>query len=529
MEQELLTYALIIMLGGLLSLGLSFYALFRLQDTPGGVYYCLATFLTSMFGFSYLFELLSSTLQSTWFWLRAEYVFLPFIPAVTLLMCCAYIGYRPQRWMRIILFAIPLSTLVMQHTNEWHHLYYTSIALSTDTPFPVTRIEHGPYFYVHSLYLYGCLALSVLLLLNQARRIPVRFRLQIFMMIAGLLTPVIASLFYVSGQSMYGIDLGPVFISVSFVFHSFALFRYRMFDVAPIARDIVFESMADGVLVINENDVVVDYNRAMKQLMHGLTANLIGRRLTDILRSRPDLQQLLDTGKDCDYVYRYENMRYCYRIRFSPVFNKSNIQVGRIIHVSDITEQAELQDQLQYLADMDGLTHLLNKTALMYRAEQELEQLASSGGGHLSILMFDIDEFKLVNDTFGHEAGDVALLYLAEAVREYADECMLAGRYGGDEFILCMPGSDVHTACAMAEKLRRHIASGEICIDREQLRITSSFGVASVYVPSGTRELSTKLLVKQADQALYVSKRAGRNRVQVYGTAEVSAETGSVR
>ncbi len=517
MDQELLTYALVIMLGGLLSLTLSFYALFRLNDTPGGVYYCIATFLASMFGFSYLFELLSSTLQSTWFWLRAEYVFLPFIPAFTLLMCFHYVGYRPKRWMVTILFVIPVSTLVMQHTNEWHHLYYTSIQLSTDTPFPVSRIEHGPYFYVHSLYLYLCLTMGVILLLNKARRVRNRFRLQILAMVAGLLTPVIASLFYVSGQSMYGIDMGPVFISVSFIFHSIALFRYRMFDVAPIARDIVFESMADGVLVINENDIVVDYNRAMSELMRGVQTELIGRPLVDILQNREDLRILVEAGEDCDYIYLYEDVRYCYRIRFSPVMGKNKVQVGRIIHVSDITEQAELQDQLQYLADTDGLTRLFNKTALMYRAEQELERLARRSGGHFSVIMFDIDEFKRVNDTFGHEAGDAALLYLSEAVREFIDQRMLAGRYGGDEFILCLPENDLDAACDLAEKLRRHIESGEISVDRERLCITSSFGVSSVYVPPGQREIAIPQLVRQADQALYASKRSGRNRVQVYG------------
>jgi diguanylate cyclase (GGDEF)-like protein len=525
MEQELLNYALIIILGGLLSLGLSFYALFRLHDAPGGVYYCVAAFLASMFGFSYLFELLSTTFQSTWFWLRAEYVFLPFIPAFTLLMCCAYIGYRPKRWMYVILFAIPLSTVIMQHTNELHHLYYTSLRLSTDTPFPVSRIEHGPYFYVHSIYLYVCLAIGVLLLLNQARQVRLRFRLQILMMVAGLLTPVIASLFYVSGQSMYGIDLGPVFISVSFIFHSIALFRYRMFDVAPIARDIVFESMADGVMVINENDVIVDYNRTMKDLMLGVTSKLIGRAMSDILRDRPELYELVEAGQDCEYIGWHENVRYCYRIRFSPVLSKNNAQVGRIIHVSDITEQANLQDQLQYLADTDGLTRLFNKTAFMYRAEQELERIARRGG-HMSMIMFDIDVFKQVNDTFGHEAGDMALLYLADAVREYVDDYMLAGRYGGDEFVLCMPGSDLDAACEVAEKLRRHIEAGEVSTDGELLCITSSFGVTSVYVAPGEQELSTPLLIRQADQALYASKRSGRNRVQVYGELGLPSEIG---
>ncbi len=525
MEQELLNYALIIILGGLLSLGLSFYALFRLYDTPGGVYYCVATFLASMFGFSYLFELLSTTLKSTWFWLRAEYVFLPFIPAFTLLMCCAYVGYRPKRWMYVILFAIPLSTVIMQHTNELHHLYYTSLHLSTDTPFPVSRIEHGPYFYVHSIYLYVCLAIGVLLLLNQARQVRLRFRLQILTMVAGLLTPVIASLFYVSGQSMYGIDLGPVFISVSFIFHSIALFRYRMFNVAPIARDIVFESMTDGVLVINENDVVVDYNHAMKELMLGVTSNLIGRSMEDILQDRPELIEMFEAGQDCEHIGWYENVRYCYRIRFSPVFGKNSEQVGRIIHVSDITEQANLQDQLQYLADTDGHTRLFNKTAFMYRAQQELDRIARRGG-HLSMIMFDIDEFKQVNDTFGHEAGDVALLYLAEAVREYADDYMLAGRYGGDEFVLCMPGSDLDAACELAEKLRRHITDGEIAVDHERLCITSSFGVTSVYIAPGEQEISIPLLIRQADQALYASKRSGRNRVQVYEEIGISSEVG---
>ncbi|WP_046212489.1 histidine kinase N-terminal 7TM domain-containing diguanylate cyclase [Paenibacillus wulumuqiensis] len=517
MEQELLTYILIIIGGGALSLCLCIYALFRFRQAPGGRYYIVTTFLASVFNFAYLFELTSPTLEQTWFWLRMEYIPLPFIPAFTLLMCCDYVGQKLHRWVYYVLFLIPLATILMQHTNEYHHLYYSAMSLSTDTPFPVTRLVHGPYFYVHSVYLYGCLALSILILLLQMRRVRWRFRMQILTMVAGLIAPVVASFFYVGGKSPYGIDLGPFFISVSFIFHSIALLRYQMFDVAPIARDIVFESMEDGVVVLNENGVLVDYNNAMTDLLEGLDSRAIGMPLMSLLDSYPVLREVLVRGQECDYECERRAVKTYFRIRFAPVRDRKGTPVGRIIIFANITEQAQLEEQLKHLANTDGLTQLLNKTALMQRSEQVIEGLSRQDGGPVAVIMFDIDQFKQVNDTYGHEAGDIALMHLAATAREILNEQDIAGRYGGDEFIICMPGASVTEAYELAELIRSRIAGSELLVDGETMRISSSFGVASVQVTPGDRETSVQQLIRQADQALYAAKRMGRNCVQVYG------------
>ncbi|WP_181438534.1 histidine kinase N-terminal 7TM domain-containing diguanylate cyclase [Paenibacillus sambharensis] len=516
MEQEIVIYIMLILIGALLSLGLCVYAGFRLRHAPGGIYYILMTFMASVFGFAYLFELTSPSLEQIAFWLRIEYIPLPFIPVFALLMSLAYVGRKLKSWVYYVLFLIPMSTTIIQATNEEHHLYYTSMKLRADAPFPIVQLEHGPYFHVHSIFLYGCMAASVVVLLLELRKVSNRFRLQILLMVAGLSIPVFAGFLYIGGSSPYGIDLGPVYLSVSFVVQSIALLRYQMFDAVPIARDLVFENMKEGILVLNERDVVTDYNASMPDVIPALTPLAVGQPIHQLVAGEERLAEIFRQARECDYEILRDGGKLHYHIRFYPVQRKKGSAAGTIISFVNMTDRIELERRLMYLASTDDLTQLLNRATLLKRSEQAMHEL-SCQGGELSVVMFDIDKFKQVNDTYGHGAGDTALQYAAAAARDVLRDKGFAGRYGGDEFILCMPNACRQEAAELAERIRRKVAEARLTEGSSQIRITSSFGVASVRVGTGDYSQLMHALIQQADLALYAAKKMGRNCVQVYG------------
>jgi len=511
---EVWVYILIVVLGIVLSLALCGYALRKLRAAPGGKYYMLGTLSAALFNLGYLFELASSDLEQMKMWVRIEYVPLVLIPVFTLLMCCEYVGIRLNLRARLILYFVPCTTLLMQWTNDAHHWYYRSASIRADGPFPILRLEHGPYFYVHTIFLYGCVLASIIVLLLQARTVGERFRMQIWTMAFGLAAPVVASLFYVAGTTPYGIDLGPVCISVSYVFHSIALFRYQMFDVAPIAKDIVFESMSEGVVVLSESDVVVDFNASAARAIPALGASAVGRPFEDVLAGFPALQGLVRRASSADFEYRPDETEVHYRVHYSPVRNKNGAKVGKMITLIDITERVRMAERLQRLASTDGLTQLRNRATYFADSEKRLRELAAGGRG-ASVVMFDIDFFKKVNDTYGHGAGDAALASVAGAVREELRETDIAGRYGGDEFLIFMPDTPAGEAAERAERIRRRIESLEIAAAGERIRVTSSFGVA--YAAPGPAADGDALdrLMRDADVALYAAKKLGRNRVHL--------------
>ena len=167
------------------------------------------------------------------------------------------------------------------------------------------------------------------------------------------------------------------------------------------------------------------------------------------------------------------------------------------------------RDELAAEALVDALTSLINRRSL----ERQLDQLlahASRVEEPLSALLFDADRFKNVNDTYGHEAGDVVLRTLARRAQEAVRAQDIVGRFGGEEFLVILPSAGPTSAYIAAERLRAHIAATPIAIPAGSIDVTVSVGAATAYPGM---DMERGALVTSADMALYNAKRAGRNRV----------------
>ncbi|HEX7111385.1 MAG TPA: diguanylate cyclase [Mizugakiibacter sp.] len=174
----------------------------------------------------------------------------------------------------------------------------------------------------------------------------------------------------------------------------------------------------------------------------------------------------------------------------------------------------ELQQVLtreQTKARTDELTGLDNRRYFFELAEQ-LFAVSQRYRTPLSVLLFDIDEFKHCNDAYGHQAGDAVLKQVAHVARGYTREADIIARYGGEEFIVMLPNTAAEGACAVAEAMRLGVAAAVQRIDGRELRVTISGGVAEILPGDDTLDR----LVRRADEALYAAKRAGRNCVRLY-------------
>lgn len=200
----------------------------------------------------------------------------------------------------------------------------------------------------------------------------------------------------------------------------------------------------------------------------------------------------------------------------------ANGQITGVLGVTrDITEHKKAQQELERLSQIDVLTGLSNRRYFMTLAEQELAR-AQRYGGALSVFMMDLDHFKVVNDTYGHQTGDLVLQKLGSLCREALREFDSVGRLGGEEFAVVLPQTDGRRALEVAERLRQAVARTEMALERGlPLHFTLSIGVTTLV--GGSANIDT--LLGQADSALYEAKRSGRNRVCVYGVAPEVAET----
>ena len=190
-----------------------------------------------------------------------------------------------------------------------------------------------------------------------------------------------------------------------------------------------------------------------------------------------------------------------------PVPDADGKVAGVLGIITDITEQEILKRNLKTAAITDGLTGLYNRLEIERRIE---EFIGSPKKNRFSLIMGDIDNFKQINDTYGHRAGDAALKALADLFRKAGDEegtTIIAGRWGGEEFMLLLPEMVAEDAAATAENLRREYS--EIVTDAG-FSLTISFGVTEV-----TASDTMDTICSRADKAMYASKDAGKNTVTV--------------
>ncbi len=166
-------------------------------------------------------------------------------------------------------------------------------------------------------------------------------------------------------------------------------------------------------------------------------------------------------------------------------------------------------NRLQELSDQDPLTQLFNFRYLMAALSRELERTRRSGLP-TGLLMFDLDHFKRVNDTFGHEAGNKVLKRVSKVTLQNIRRIDIPCRFGGEEFTVILPATRLVHAVQAAERLRTSLAENPVALDDKRVSVTASFGV-DVY--SGRRMLSVNQFIKRTDRFLLDAKANGRNRV----------------
>ena len=185
---------------------------------------------------------------------------------------------------------------------------------------------------------------------------------------------------------------------------------------------------------------------------------------------------------------------------------KSRVKIGKRI--------IRLEQRITQLANTDFLTGIMNRRAFMARLEEEVNRSVRYKKG-FSVIIADIDHFKKINDAYGHQAGDLVLQKFAGKLSEISRSYDFVGRYGGEEFIICLPETRAEQSGVIAERMRREIAGLEINLhdkSSKPVSVTASFGIAFCVVDCVGNIDS---IIKMADDALYKAKAEGRNRVCV--------------
>jgi len=283
------------------------------------------------------------------------------------------------------------------------------------------------------------------------------------------------------------------------------------------ALERIYESPPDLILL----DVMmpkVDGMEVLRRLKADRTLPFIPIILQTALDSSEHMIQGLDAGAD-DYIAKPINFREL-EARVKSLLRIKALQMDLAARERELSEA---NDRLLAVSRIDGLTGVDNRRYLEERLH-EMWGHAQRLHEPLAVVMCDIDHFKRVNDRYGHQAGDVVLKQFSQLLQDAAREIDRVGRYGGEEFMLLLPGTVLDSAVTFAERVRQDVEHHTFTFDDGELRRTMSCGVAAWPHP---RISNQDALIKAADDALYVAKETGRNRVIRFDSTEFNEHTAS--
>lgn len=289
----------------------------------------------------------------------------------------------------------------------------------------------------------------------------------------------------------------------------------------------IFESIRDPFCIIDSNYTIVRANEAYAQLKNRAVEDFLDRTCYQALEGKSEIcdgcviRKTFQSKDPCakeKQVTLKSGETLWVEIFTYPILDEA----GRISHVIEYTrnvtdrkksedDRRRLIERLEFLSMTDGLTGLLNRRALTEQLEYEIDR-ARRYGSELSVILVDLDNLKDINDTHGHLAGDTTLQLLSATMRSSLRNVDIAGRYGGDEFLVIVPQTSSEGARSIAEKIRTGAERAEVRIDGGvRTSISVSIGVASL----GPLPENIDGFVSRVDAALYQSKNTGRNKVTV--------------
>ncbi|HPI17758.1 MAG TPA: histidine kinase N-terminal 7TM domain-containing protein [Mesotoga sp.] len=489
---------------------LGMYSFYKRELTgagPLGFLMLAITWWSTMYGL----ELLSNDLQQMRLLNSISYPAIVSLPVFVFMFVMAILDRREWFTFKrvVLLFIVPAIVNLTMWTNEFHWLFYTVSEIDTQWPFPVQKLVHGPLFWINIVYTYVLLVGSIVLLLREWFYSERPYRTQLSIILLGMAFPILVNLNYLFKILPVGyIDLTPVAFFLTSLFAALSIFRFRLFDLRPIAKKTVIRNLEDGIVVIDKSDILIDVNPVSVKLLEIDGEKALGLPIDDAFSRMPALLGFIGSTDSRSEMVIGERI---VESRKTSIMSKRGRLRGHIVLLTDITDRKRIEEALKEsqemyrtLATTDMLTGVLNRYSLDQLLERETER-SRRYREPLSVIMFDLDDLKKINDTHGHHAGDTALKALSFQILSKIRKSDSLGRWGGDEFLIVAPSTDLDGALEMAEKLRTEIDSGEFeAIDK----LSISMGVSSLEV--GEKDYDG--LLRRVDRALYESKRRGKNR-----------------
>lgn len=442
-------------------------------------------------------------------------------------------------WSYALLFILPIGSAIAVATNESHHLFMRTFSII------IKDIMIGPLMIVHYIYCYVYIVIGMGYLIKYAVNNSGIFSKQAIALVTG-----IGISLAVNALVLFGVIHGGCYstipsIVIPIILMGAATVKLDMFNIEPIALQKVVDHISDGFIVIDENRKIIDFNKTAKQSFcgnHEIRRNQDFKEFMDSLKiENLNIDKLLDYIEmsaekkgsiSFDTSIKFKNVIHYFNIEVTPMFNDDKY-LGTIVLFRNTTKyiknlqmvkdyQLLLENNLEKMtidkqellvrsaimenmSKVDALTDMYNHRTFQEYFDTIIEQV-SRADRSLQLAILDIDDFKKINDTFGHSVGDIILKRIASKIKTMVTAEDITARYGGEEFAVILTNKTMKQSLKLLESIRKTIQD-EMHVELNK-NVTVSIGVHEYYKGEAKEEAFNK-----ADKALYKAKRKGKNMI----------------
>ena len=464
----------------------------------------------SIYSFGYSQELLNTDLDKVMFWIKVEYLGLAFIAYSWIMFFIELSGNLEGVIQRVNKVLITFSTVivVIVWTTEFHHLFYKSVSMVDKGGFFLLDIERGPLYHLFSGYNLFVILVTTYITVYMIVKYSGAIRKQFMMLALALFFAWISQYMNIFLLMPYGFDMAPFFLCILDVIIGYSVIKYKMVSILPIAYDKVFENMNEAVVVTDVGGNLVGYNKAMKTLFPHINKDNVGNHYSVLnrhMKAMAEVQKNIDDNIR-DFNITIDAGQKVLNVKASKIIEKGQ-KTGEIFLINEVTNEMKYLDELKYMANYDSLTNIYNRR---YFFDTAVDKICKNHGDAISAIVFDLDNFKTINDVYGHHIGDIALKEVSWLAKKEIEDKGFIGRIGGEEFAVILEGQDMQKAVEITNEIKSKLDKYELIVENKKVSVSASFGVAEYNQENDSYEE----LIKRADKAMYKAKELGKNRVE---------------
>lgn len=348
MQFQYIPYIWPLIASAFISLSLGLYALLRRKNAKGAVSFILSMFVVTIWSSANALEMTSIDFSTKLFWANLQYFAYCYSPVTLLALCMHFTGYdgwiknRKVLWLAVI----PTITIMLVWTDGLHGLIRYDMHMDYSGSFPVIAKKYGPVFFIHAAYSHFLNIIAWGLLIRTVFFRNTIYRKQAIALLIGLSLIVIPNILYILGFSPVArFDITPVFFGPAGLIIAWGIFRFKLFDLVPLARTTVIETMDAGVMVLDLQDRVLDINPAFEKIV-GLTASQISTRgAEEVCRKIPELAKAcIDRNiTHTEFSISSKGLTKAYEVLLSPLTDSKGLLIGRLAVTYEITEKKQTQ------------------------------------------------------------------------------------------------------------------------------------------------------------------------------------------